>query len=98
MGQDTRKIPVVYGRQPAADVDLRVPMVPSFASSGMDGTFKFILSGLAACTSHIIHHPLYTLKSQMMFHGHDFRFSAFMRQAASPQFLYRGKQWISAKA
>uniref|UniRef100_A0A1X7UVY5 Mitochondrial carrier protein n=1 Tax=Amphimedon queenslandica TaxID=400682 RepID=A0A1X7UVY5_AMPQE len=89
MGQDSKKIPVVNRRQPAPGVPVQ-SSAPSLASSSMDGTYKFILSGLAACTAHAIHHPLYTLKSQMMFYGHDFRFGEFMRQATSPQFLYRG--------
>ncbi|XP_011409465.1 PREDICTED: mitochondrial substrate carrier family protein X-like [Amphimedon queenslandica] len=59
----------------------------------MDTAKNWILSsGLAACTSHAIHHPLYTLKSQMMFHGHNFHgLRAFVKQAVdSPPFLYRG--------
>jgi solute carrier family 25 aspartate/glutamate transporter 12/13/solute carrier family 25 carnitine/acylcarnitine transporter 20/29 len=51
-----------------------------------------LIGGAAACLSHIMHHPLYTLKSQMMFHGHNFRLSDFIRKALTQRtdFLYRG--------
>ena len=57
---------------------------------------KAIVSGAAAGLSHMIHHPLYTLKSQMMYHGKKFSFREFLRvsilkQPAGVQFLYRGE-------
>ncbi|XP_003386558.1 PREDICTED: mitochondrial substrate carrier family protein X-like [Amphimedon queenslandica] len=64
----------------------------------MDTAKQWILngtaSGLAACTSHLIHHPLYTYKSQTMYHGQSFHgFWAFLKQAKDSgrlRFLYRG--------
>lgn len=52
---------------------------------------EFAVSAVAAGLSHVIHHPLYTLKSQMMFYGPEFRIQTFfsnVRQQKS--FLYRG--------
>ena len=53
----------------------------------------FFISGLAALSSHLVHHPLYTLKSHMMMHGVDFKVSHFLENIRhSPvRFLYRGK-------
>lgn len=54
---------------------------------------EFAVSAVSAGLAHVIHHPLYTLKSQMMFYGADFRASRFFRQALQQKhnFLYRGK-------
>ncbi len=53
---------------------------------------EFAVSAMAAGVSHVIHHPLYTLKSQMMFYGPEFKFKLFVNQAtAHKSFLYRGK-------
>lgn len=54
---------------------------------------EFAVSAAAATMSHVLHHPLYTLKSQMMFHGPRFRFREFFGKAFSKEwtFLYRGK-------
>lgn len=71
--------------QPAANASSRESSVDLFSPEAM-------LSGGAACMSHIIHHPLYTLKSQMMFHGHNFRFGSFLKQARSPTWLYSGER------
>ena len=52
----------------------------------------FAISGTAASLAHLIHHPLYTLKSQMMYHGKDFSPRQFVRQVVSqPTFLYNGE-------
>ena len=57
-------------------------------STGKD----FAISGTAASLSHLIHHPLYTLKSQMMYHGKNFSLRRFVRQVVSqPTFLYNGE-------
>lgn len=52
----------------------------------------FAVSASAAWLAHLLHHPLYTLKSQMMFHGPRFRFKTFFRSSANEpvRFLYRG--------
>ena len=54
----------------------------------------FAVSALAAATSHCIHHPLYTLKSQMMYYGSEFRFKNFIRRSLKEPmgFLYRGTE------
>lgn len=53
---------------------------------------EFGISGTAACLAHLIHHPLYTLKSQMMYHGHNFSPRRFIRQITTqPSFLYNGE-------
>ena len=54
---------------------------------------ELAVSGLAAGLAHVLHHPLYTLKSQMMFHGQEFSFQRFVGQikAQKLDFLYRGK-------
>lgn len=54
------------------------------------------LSGSAALASHIIHHPLYTLKSHMMMHGGKFQARLFLGNIRrSPvRFLYRGKNYV----
>ena len=54
----------------------------------------FLVSASAAGLAHLIHHPLYTLKSQMMFYGPKFSFIDFVNKAAhQPRgFLYRGGQ------
>lgn len=62
---------------------------------GTSGTAGHItgtaVSGIAACASHVLHHPLYTLKSQMMYYGHDFKMSSFLKRSTSnPSFLYNG--------
>ena len=52
---------------------------------------EFAVSAMAAGLSHILHHPLYTLKSQMMFYGPEFRFKMFVSKAREHKsFLYRG--------
>ena len=58
----------------------------------LSGVQGFAVSASAACLSHMIHHPLYTLKSQMMFFGKDFQLARFVKQSySSPSgFLYRG--------
>lgn len=71
--------------QPAANASSSESSVDLLSPEAM-------LSGGAACMSHVIHHPLYTLKSQMMFHGHNFRFGSFLKQARSPTWLYSGER------
>ena len=62
-------------------------------TSTMVSTVKeFGVSGTAACLAHLIHHPLYTLKSQMMYYGHNFSIRRFAGQVANqPTFLYNGE-------
>ena len=54
---------------------------------------EFAVSALAAGLAHVIHHPLYTLKSQMMYYGPDFKIRRFFQQAWQQKhnFLYRGQ-------
>ncbi len=55
---------------------------------------EFAVSAAAAGLSHLMHHPLYTLKSQMMYYGPQFKFKEFFRQAREQRtFLYRGEKW-----
>ena len=60
----------------------------SWVTAGQD----FAVSASAAWLAHLLHHPLYTLKSQMMFHGPRFSFKTFFRSSANEpvRFLYRG--------
>jgi len=53
----------------------------------------FGISGLAALSSHLVHHPLYTLKSHMMMHGANFKGRDFLDniRRSRVRFLYRGK-------
>ena len=63
-------------------------------SSGiMSAGQEFAVSAVSAGLAHVIHHPLYTLKSQMMFYGPEFRMGQFFKQAWTQKhnFLYRGK-------
>ena len=57
------------------------------------------VSCLSATAAYIPHHPLYTLKSQMMYYGQDFRFANFFRQTWSTKglFLMRGTSQASLK-
>ena len=62
---------------------------------------EFAVSCLAASLAHIPHHPLYTLKSQMMFYGRDFSILNFMRRTRNTKgtFLFQGKTlWLSSYA
>jgi hypothetical protein len=54
---------------------------------------NFGVSCLSASLAHIPHHPLYTLKSQMMYYGKEFRFTSFVRRAWNTRglFLFQGK-------
>ena len=54
---------------------------------------EFAVSAVSAGLAHLIHHPLYTLKSQMMFYGPKFRARRFFEQALTQKhnFLYRGR-------
>lgn len=62
------------------------------SSSQLSNVQGFAVSASAACLSHMIHHPLYTLKSQMMYFGKEFQLGGFIRQSyTNPTgFLYRG--------
>ena len=55
---------------------------------------EFGVSCLSASLAHIPHHPLYTLKSQMMFYGREFSFFNFLRRTRVTKgtFLFQGKQ------
>lgn len=66
----------------------------SIAESGiMSVGQEFAVSAVSAGLAHLIHHPLYTLKSQMMFYGPNFRARRFFEQALQQKhnFLYRGE-------
>ena len=54
---------------------------------------EFAVSCLSASLAHIPHHPLYTLKSQMMFYGRDFSFFSFVRRTRVTRgtFLFQGE-------
>ena len=54
---------------------------------------EFAVSAVSAGLAHLIHHPLYTLKSQMMFYGPKFKARRFFEQALTQKhnFLYRGR-------
>ena len=75
---------------------------PFVMSSADNGDWKtqvvsagqgFAVSGVAAALAHVIHHPLYMLKSQMMYYGPKFSFRSFLEQSARQhvRFLYRGE-------
>ena len=53
---------------------------------------EFAVSAVAAGLSHVIHHPLYMLKSQMMYYGPEFSLWSFLKDARKQPrgFLYRG--------
>ncbi len=49
------------------------------------------VSALAAAIAHVVHHPLYTLKSQMMYYGPQFKYRMFLQRAwREKRFLFRG--------
>lgn len=54
---------------------------------------ELAVSGAAAALAHVVHHPLYMLKSQMMYYGPQFRFRNFVEQSLRlhVRFLYRGE-------
>ena len=58
----------------------------------------FGVSALAAGLSHFLHHPLYTLKNQMMYYGQSYNWRKFVKQLLQEKhnFLYRGS-YISFK-
>lgn len=58
---------------------------------------NFGVSCLSASIAHIPHHPLYTLKSQMMFRGQRFNFRHFLNKAwtTKGRFLFQGKYIIT---
>ena len=60
---------------------------------------EFAVSCLSASLAHIPHHPLYTLKSQMMFYGRDFSFFSFMRRTKVTKgtFLFQGERTVHAR-
>ena len=60
--------------------------------SAMSLLQEFGVSCLSASLAHIPHHPLYTLKSQMMYYGRDFSFFNFVRRAKVTKgtFLFQG--------
>jgi hypothetical protein len=53
---------------------------------------EFAVSCLSASLAHIPHHPLYTLKSQMMFYGRDFSILNFVKHTRKTRgtFLFQG--------
>lgn len=53
---------------------------------------EFAVSAAAAGMAHVLHHPLYTLKSQMMFHGPKFSIRSFLGDVRHRPvgFLYKG--------
>ncbi len=66
------------------------------AWSAMSAVQEFAVSAIAAGLSHVVHHPLYTLKSQMMYYGPEFRFKRFAQQAVRQPgaFLFRGRLYM----
>eukprot|EP00731_Ephydatia_muelleri_P021325 Em0013g1052a len=57
----------------------------------MSSDSEFVRSCIAAGMVHVLHHPLYTLKSQMMYYGPQFRLKEFISNTIKgPTFLYRG--------
>ena len=64
-----------------------------FSGKQLGQVSSFGISGIAALSAHLVHHPLYTLKSHMMMHGADFQFRMFVENTVrSPlRFLYRGE-------
>ena len=58
---------------------------------------NFGVSCLSASLAHIPHHPLYTLKSQMMYRGQRFNFGDFLNKALTTKgrFLFQGKYIIT---
>lgn len=49
------------------------------------------VSALSAALAHALHHPLYTLKSQMMYYGPQFSYIRFARRSVTEKtFLFRG--------
>jgi len=60
---------------------------------GMIAGQEFVVSAVAAAMSHVIHHPLYMLKSQMMYYGPKFSPWEFIQQVRKQhvKFLYRGE-------
>lgn len=76
------------------------PLVKSEDGTLMKAGKEFAVSAAAASGSHMLHHPLYTLKSQMMFRGPRFRFKKFLGNVFSKPygvFLYRGKQYSASQ-
>ena len=55
------------------------------------------VSCVSASLAHVPHHPLYTLKTQMMFYGRGFRFRNFFTKAWESRgvFLMRGMLLIT---
>ena len=53
---------------------------------------ELAVSCLSASLAHIPHHPLYTLKNQMMYYGRDFSLLYFMRRTRNTKgtFLFQG--------
>lgn len=75
-----------------------VPIMKSLSASFY--LQEFAVSASAAGLSHMLHHPLYTLKSHMMYYGKDFRMSSFVKESfTSPTgFLYRGMLYTIASS
>ena len=60
---------------------------------------EFAVSAVAAGLSHVIHHPLYTLKSQMMYYGPEFRIGTFLTNVKEQKsFLYRGEIAVGVRS
>ena len=70
----------------------------SRTSLGAMSAGEFAVSAAAAGMAHVLHHPLYTLKSQMMYYGPTFSFRNFLGNAWKHpvDFLYKGKIKIIA--
>jgi hypothetical protein len=55
------------------------------------------VSALSAALAHAMHHPLYTLKSQMMYYGPQFNYRLFLRRSWTEKaFLFRGMGVIAS--
>ena len=79
---------VVVGQPPTANPG----GVAAESSEKMRIAQNFAVSCVSASLAHVPHHPLYTLKSQMMFHGNQFSLRKFlsMMWESRGAFLMRG--------
>lgn len=83
-----------------AESEISVSEARTISEGGiMSAGQEFAVSAMSAGLAHLIHHPLYTLKSQMMFYGPNFRARRFFEQAWQQKhnFLYRGESKIFNK-
>ena len=89
-GSLTGELEHVEGLRPAKRRDVAVADGPR--SEKVRIAQNFAVSSLSASLAHVPHHPLYTLKTQMMFRGRNFRLRKFLTVAWESRgtFLMRG--------